>query len=123
MPLTWHVELQLQCQHTKGSASHCTGNRDVLHVQSISHWAPSCIGPYSQAVKLPGLVFLAGQIGLHPPTMQLLPTLSAQVEQSFKSCQVKTILVDMPPALNDLLSGCIQIIAPLVISILCELEK
>ena len=25
-----------------------TRRRSVLHVQSISSWAPSCIGPYSQ---------------------------------------------------------------------------
>lgn len=89
--------------------------RRVLHVQSISSWAPSCIGPYSQAclqcctneisiaddillriltdwrlalrglccmperfwtprqgVQWGGLVWMAGQIGLDPPTMQLV---------------------------------------------------
>jgi len=25
-------------------------NKNVLHVQSISSWAPSCIGPYSQVL-------------------------------------------------------------------------
>ena len=25
-----------------------------MHVQSISHWAPANIGPYSQAVKVMG---------------------------------------------------------------------
>lgn len=29
----------------------CHLPKEVLHVQSISYWAPSCIGPYSQ-VKL-----------------------------------------------------------------------
>lgn len=62
--------------------------RRVLHVQSISCWAPSCIGPYSQAVASAGLVFFAGQIGLHPPTMQLLPGLHQQVQQCFDSCKV-----------------------------------
>jgi len=46
--------------------------RKVLHVQSISHWAPACIGPYSQATALNGLVHLAGQIGLDPSTMKLV---------------------------------------------------
>ncbi|KAI2654790.1 Diphthine--ammonia ligase [Labeo rohita] len=27
--------------------------RDTLHVQSLSHWAPANIGPYSQAVRVP----------------------------------------------------------------------
>lgn len=47
--------------------------RKVLHVQSISRWAPSCIGPYSQATTLGTLLHMAGQIALDPPTMQLVP--------------------------------------------------
>ena len=34
----------------------------MLHVQSISEWAPSCIGPYSQATRHSGLVHFAGQV-------------------------------------------------------------
>lgn len=30
----------------------CFQHRDTLHVQSISHWAPANIGPYSQAVQV-----------------------------------------------------------------------
>lgn len=44
--------------------------RRVLHVMSISEWAPSCIGPYSQAnVVGDSLIFLAGQIPLTPGLM------------------------------------------------------
>jgi enamine deaminase RidA (YjgF/YER057c/UK114 family) len=47
--------------------------RQVLHVQSISHWAPVCVGPYSQVNTIrSGLHFLAGQIGLNPPTMTIV---------------------------------------------------
>ena len=47
--------------------------RQVLHVQSRSFWAPVCVGPYSQANTLwKALHYLAGQIGLHPPTMTLV---------------------------------------------------
>lgn len=38
--------------------------RDVLHVQSISTWAPACIGPYSQVAIAGDLRFLAGGIAL-----------------------------------------------------------
>ena len=27
-------------------------NRQTMHVQGLSHWAPANIGPYSQAVKV-----------------------------------------------------------------------
>lgn len=30
----------------------CFQQRDTLHVQSVSHWAPANIGPYSQAVQV-----------------------------------------------------------------------
>jgi enamine deaminase RidA (YjgF/YER057c/UK114 family) len=51
--------------------------RRGLHVQSLSEWAPACIGPYSQAqgIELPHnagrLWWLSGQIGLQPSTLTL----------------------------------------------------
>ncbi len=47
--------------------------RTVLHVQSVSSWAPACIGPYAQAAVGGGLLHMAGQIGLDPASMQLVP--------------------------------------------------
>ncbi|XP_065609922.1 diphthine--ammonia ligase isoform X2 [Cyrtonyx montezumae] len=44
----------------------------VMHVQSISHWAPANIGPYSQSIKVGDILYCAGQIGLVPCTMQLV---------------------------------------------------
>ena len=35
--------------------------------------APKAIGPYSQAIRIEGLVFSAGQIGLDPSTGELVP--------------------------------------------------
>ncbi|KAL0024275.1 hypothetical protein WJX79_002109 [Trebouxia sp. C0005] len=62
--------------------------RRVLHVQSISRWAPCCIGPYSQATSLGSLLHVAGQIGLDPATMQLLSAgLRHQLIRCLKSCQ------------------------------------
>ncbi|XP_020250608.1 diphthine--ammonia ligase isoform X2 [Asparagus officinalis] len=46
-------------------------SKRVLHVQSISCWAPSCIGPYSQATLHKEVLYMAGQLGLDPPTMTL----------------------------------------------------
>ncbi|NWH70804.1 DPH6 ligase, partial [Piaya cayana] len=44
----------------------------VMHVQSISHWAPASIGPYSQSIKVGDVLYCAGQIALIPCTMQLV---------------------------------------------------
>lgn len=46
--------------------------RKALHVQSISAWAPSCIGPYSQANAYKGFVHLAGSIPLQPASMAVV---------------------------------------------------
>eukprot|EP01080_Neovahlkampfia_damariscottae_P007136 gene7136-11449_t len=43
----------------------------VLHVQSISEWAPANIGPYSQAIQFGNLIKVSGQIGLIPTLMKL----------------------------------------------------
>ena len=43
---------------------------------------PKAIGPYSQAIKASGLVFLSGQIPLDPATQQLITgEVAAQTEQ------------------------------------------
>ncbi|XP_063080083.1 diphthine--ammonia ligase [Engraulis encrasicolus] len=47
-------------------------SREAMHVQSLSHWAPANIGPYSQAVRVEEAVFCAGQIALLPCSMQLV---------------------------------------------------
>lgn len=50
----------------------CFHQKEALHVQSLSHWAPANIGPYSQALRVDNAVFCAGQIALIPCTMQLV---------------------------------------------------
>jgi diphthine-ammonia ligase len=60
--------------------------KKALHVQSISEWAPACIGPYSQAITVDKYIYLAGQIALYPPTMQIVsPNIVRQSNQVLKS--------------------------------------
>lgn len=47
--------------------------------------APKAIGTYSQAVKVGDTVYLSGQIGLDPVTMQLVDSIDAQVRQVFSN--------------------------------------
>lgn len=48
--------------------------------------APAAIGPYSQAIKIGGLLFLSGQIPLDPATMEVVPgCIACQVEQVMKN--------------------------------------
>lgn len=45
--------------------------------------APAAIGPYSQAIRAGNTVYISGQIGLAPATMQLAEGFEAQTEQVF----------------------------------------
>lgn len=50
--------------------------------------APAAIGTYSQAVEVDGMVFLSGQIPLHPATMEMVEgDMQAQVERVFDNLQ------------------------------------
>jgi len=47
--------------------------------------APAAIGPYSQAIRVGNVVYLSGQIGLDPGTMQMVDGVEAQAHQVFKN--------------------------------------
>lgn len=47
--------------------------------------APKAIGTYSQAIKKNNIVFLSGQIGLDPMTMELVDGIENQINQVFKN--------------------------------------
>ena len=92
--------------------------RKVLHVQSISKWAPVCIGPYSQANSLrSSIVFLAGMIGLVPQSMTLIKPTSSDVSafevqlcQSWKNAAaVLDGLEDGGGKLEDCLGGLVYV--------------
>lgn len=45
--------------------------------------APSAIGTYSQAIRCGDTIYLSGQIGLDPQSMQLVEGIDAQVRRVF----------------------------------------
>jgi reactive intermediate/imine deaminase len=47
--------------------------------------APAAIGTYSQAVRAGDAVYLSGQIGLDPSTMQLVEGVEAQIHRVFRN--------------------------------------
>lgn len=49
--------------------------------------APAAIGPYSQAIRAGNSVYLSGQIGLDPVSMQLVEGFEAQAERVFQNLQ------------------------------------
>uniref|UniRef100_A0A8C6XJK5 Diphthine--ammonia ligase n=1 Tax=Naja naja TaxID=35670 RepID=A0A8C6XJK5_NAJNA len=73
-PLTEDLLFQMDCLAQKDdkmiSGASCS-QKQVMHVQSISHWAPANIGPYSQCIQVEDTLYCSGQIALVPCTMQL----------------------------------------------------
>lgn len=49
--------------------------------------APQAIGTYSQAVKVGDTVYLSGQIGLDPTSMQLVEGIENQIHRVFQNLQ------------------------------------
>lgn len=47
--------------------------------------APAAIGTYSQAVRVDHTVYMSGQIGLDPGSMQMVDGIDAQIHQVFKN--------------------------------------
>ena len=63
--------------------------------------APAAIGPYSQAIEIPGLIFLSGQIPLDPTSMTLITGgVAAQTDQVFRNLAAVTEAAG--GSLNDL---------------------
>ncbi|MDO9102422.1 MAG: RidA family protein [Candidatus Nitrotoga sp.] len=70
-------------------------NRKVI--QTLD--APAAIGIYSQAVRVDKTVYLSGQIGLDPNTMQMEESIEAQIHRVFQNLRAVANAADS--SLND----------------------
>jgi reactive intermediate/imine deaminase len=61
--------------------------------------APAAIGIYSQAVRVDKTVYLSGQIGLDPNTMQMEEGIEAQIHRVFQNLRAVASAADS--SLND----------------------
>lgn len=61
--------------------------------------APAAIGTYSQAVRVGDTVYLSGQIGLDPATMQMAEGIDAQIVRVFEN--LKAVAEAAGGSLND----------------------
>jgi reactive intermediate/imine deaminase len=60
----------------------------MMMKELIESWnAPQAIGAYSQAIRAGGAVYLSGQIGLDPETMQMAEGIDAQIHRVFLNLQ------------------------------------
>ena len=71
-------------------------NRQIISTPD----APAAIGPYSQAVKVGGTVYLSGQIPLDPATMQLVSgDIDAEIRRVFDN--LKAVALAAGGTLSD----------------------
>lgn len=71
-------------------------NRSIIQTGA----APAAIGTYSQAVKVGNTVYLSGQIGLDPQSMQLVEGIEAQIVRVFDN--LKAVCEASGATLNDI---------------------
>lgn len=71
-------------------------NRAIIQTSK----APAAIGTYSQAVKVGNTVYLSGQIGLDPESMQLVEGIEAQIVRVFDN--LKAVCEASGASLNDI---------------------
>ena len=69
--------------------------RKIIHTDN----APKAIGTYSQAVRAGNTVYLSGQIGLDPQTMQMVEGIDAQIKRVFDN--LKAVAEAAGGTLND----------------------
>lgn len=70
--------------------------RRVIHTAN----APAAIGTYSQAIQTGNTVYLSGQIGLDPQSMQLVDGIDAQIRRVFDN--VKAVCEAADGSLADI---------------------
>lgn len=74
----------------------------TLHVQSLSEWAPPCIGPYSQTVVDSGIIYVCGVLPLHSPSASIPKSLGAQAQTRACMHNMSRTLEATPCGLSDL---------------------
>jgi reactive intermediate/imine deaminase len=55
--------------------------KQIIHTDA----APKAIGTYSQAVRSGNTIYLAGQIGLDPATMEMVAGIGPQIQRVFEN--------------------------------------
>ncbi len=69
--------------------------KQIIHTPN----APAAIGTYSQAVKVGNTVYLSGQIGLDPVSMQMAVSIDDQIIRVFDN--LKAVATASGGSLND----------------------
>lgn len=61
-PLSDGLQVIIEAVAFRPQNNDIQNQRHTMHVQSISHWAPANIGPYSQSTRIGEITYIAGKI-------------------------------------------------------------
>jgi reactive intermediate/imine deaminase len=70
--------------------------KEIIHTDA----APKAIGAYSQAVRTGNILYLSGQIGLNPVTMELENGIESQIHRVFRN--LGAVISTAGGSLNDI---------------------
>ncbi|XP_012275518.1 diphthine--ammonia ligase isoform X2 [Orussus abietinus] len=117
-PLNVHVVLDaLAYKEISNVGDKEVHKRHTMHVQSISHWAPANIGPYSQAVRVGDIISVAGQIPLVPGSMTILDlNIKRQCRLTLRHINRIVKAMDSNTQLRDIVQGICFLTHPSYIS-------
>ncbi|OAD60574.1 ATP-binding domain-containing protein 4 [Eufriesea mexicana] len=106
-PLNIHVVLDaIAYKEIQDCGDKKVHKRHTMHVQSISHWAPANIGPYSQAVRVGDIISVAGQIPLVPGSMTILDlNIKRQCRLTLRHIDRIVKAMDSNTQLRDIVQG------------------
>ncbi len=71
--------VSIECIARRSRRTDATDAR-TLHVQSLSEWAPPCIGPYAQVVEDNGVTLVSGAIPMHAPFASIIENTGARAQ-------------------------------------------
>src|SRR5579859_4865620 len=73
----------------------------------LSDRGPKPIGPYSQAIKVNGLLFVSGQVSIDPKTNEFVPgDIRQQTERTLEN--VRSVCCRISPGTNSFVFGSIE---------------
>ncbi|KAK0158772.1 hypothetical protein PV328_009726 [Microctonus aethiopoides] len=117
-PLNVHVVIDaLAYREIERSNDEKILKRHTMHVQSISHWSPANIGPYSQAIRVGHIIAVAGQIPMVPGNLAILDlNIKRQCRLTLRHINRIVNAMDSSTQLRDIVQGICFLTHPSYIS-------
>lgn len=92
----------------------------TLHVQSLSEWAPPCIGPYAQFVEEDGIIHISGVLPLYAPLASIPEHLSARRQVDACAYNLRRTLEASRACIEHIGLFVVFVVSPALVEDVCE---